>query len=176
MAAMTPIQIGFLSIMEEDKGYLGGYLVTNNWGRPSEFRLSTAVKPNRVQEILYAGTLESYICGDLIGKSLVEKANTQPDLIVADHQAVLPLRRHLEVPVLWLPSTESSLIEVEGLLKSSTGEDGLEVFSLTEFQDDQPLIQEHLESLDGILDLNEPFIRIREAIGEARQMGVTARK
>src|SRR5581483_8078339 len=40
-----PLHIGFLTVLHEASGYLGGYLVTNVWGRPVEFRLSSAVQP-----------------------------------------------------------------------------------------------------------------------------------
>src|SRR4051812_47750949 len=53
----APLNVGFLTVLHEAGGYVGGYLVTNGWGRPLEFRLSTAVQPNRVQQILYAATL-----------------------------------------------------------------------------------------------------------------------
>src|SRR6516165_8784949 len=65
-AVPTTLNLGFLTVLNEVSGYLGGYLVTNNWGRPLEFRLSTAVQPNRVQQVLYAHTLEGYVCADLI--------------------------------------------------------------------------------------------------------------
>src|SRR6516162_1317357 len=68
-------QLGFLTVLHEASGYLGGYLVTNVWGRPVEFRLSTAVQPNRVQQILYGGKLQPYICADLIGKTMVDKTS-----------------------------------------------------------------------------------------------------
>src|SRR6202049_3625030 len=74
IAAGAALNVGFLTVLHEASGYLGGYLVTNVWGRPLEFRLSTAVQPNRVQQILYAGTLQAYLHADLIGKTLVEKA------------------------------------------------------------------------------------------------------
>src|SRR5437588_5889736 len=94
--------LGFLTVLHEASGYLGGYLVTNLWGRPLEFRLSSAVQPNRVQQILYGGTLEAYVCADLIGKTLVEKAGVPVQLLVTDQEQVLDLRRKVEVPVLWL--------------------------------------------------------------------------
>src|SRR5487761_904382 len=96
--------LGFLTVLHESNGYLGGYLVTNVWGRPLEFRLSSAVQPNRVQHILYAGTLEPYICADLIGKTLVDKTAVPVQLIVTDRESVLDLRLKLECPVLWLGS------------------------------------------------------------------------
>jgi hypothetical protein len=40
---------------------------------------------------------------------------------------------------------------------------------------DVPVVKEMLERLDGTLDLAEPFARIRDAISEARKMGVTSR-
>ena len=57
MASTAPatLNLGFLMIVHEPNGYAGGYLVTNQWGRPLEFRLSTAVQPNRVQQVLYGG-------------------------------------------------------------------------------------------------------------------------
>jgi hypothetical protein len=67
--------IGFLTVLDEGNGYVGGYLVTNVWGRPLEFRLTSAVQPNRVQQILYGETLVPYLCGDLIGKTLVDKSS-----------------------------------------------------------------------------------------------------
>src|SRR5262245_64172381 len=100
--ASTSLNLGFLTVLHEASGYLGGYLVTNQWGRPLEFRLSTAVQPNRVQQILYAGTLVPYICADLIGKTLVEKTAVPVRMVLTDTEAVLDLGLSLEVPVLWV--------------------------------------------------------------------------
>src|SRR5947209_10267059 len=94
--------LGFLTVLREAGGFVGGYLVTNTWGRPLEFRLSSAVQPNRVQQVLYAGTLESYVCADLIGKTLVDRAGVPVQLVVTDRPEVLDLRLKLEAPVLWL--------------------------------------------------------------------------
>src|SRR5579885_2826624 len=81
---VTLHSVGFLTILQEANGYVGGYLVTNVWGRPLEFRLSSAVQPNRVQQILYGGTLQTYVCGELIGKALVDKAAVAVQLVVTD--------------------------------------------------------------------------------------------
>src|SRR5580658_8543896 len=107
-----PLCLGFLTILQEANGYLGGYLVTNTWGSPLEFRLSSAVQPNRVQQILYAQTLESYICADLIGKTLIDKASVPAQLIVTDREIVLDLRLKVEAPVVWLAPTEEPRVVV----------------------------------------------------------------
>src|SRR5262245_66612569 len=85
--APASANIGFLTVLQEPTGQLGGYLVTNSWGRPLEFRLSTAVQPGRVHQILYGPTLENYICADLIGKTLFDKTTTPVAVVLTDCEA-----------------------------------------------------------------------------------------
>ena len=155
-AANSGWNLGFLTILHEPTGYLGGYLVTNQWGRPLEFRLSTAVQPNRVQQILYGPTLEAYLCGDLIAKTLIDKTGTPTELIITDHPAAMDVRVRVDKPV--------------GLLK---GPHGIETHP--EFPRDDERIHDLIAQVGGGLSLAEPFTRIREAIGEARKLGVTGR-
>lgn len=156
--------LGFLTVLHESSGYLGGYLVTNVWGRPLEFRLTSAVQPNRVQNILYAGTLEPYICADLIGKTLVDKSAVPVQLLVTDRAAVLDLRLRLDCPVI-------CLAEVEGTQVAALAEPG-PLRCHARFPEDVERTRDLLGNLDAGFDLAEPFVRIREAIGEARKMGV----
>ena len=93
LSQSSSVTLGFLTVLQESSGWLGGYLVTNGWGRPLEFRLTTAVQPNRVQAALYGPTLHEYLFADLIGKTLVEKTAAKPDLIVTDTPAALPCGR-----------------------------------------------------------------------------------
>src|SRR5687767_4265684 len=170
------LHLGFLTVFAGDTGFLGGYLVTNSWGRPLEFRLSTAVQPNKVQQILYGRTLTEYVCADLIGKTLVEKTATPAHLLVTDSANVLPLRSRLDLPVV--------AVVPEGQLPPSPDRP---LATFTHPRASAPLVlgpegaggedrvRAILERVDAALDLAEPFARIREAMGEARKMGVTSR-
>src|SRR6516165_3619508 len=101
-----PTNVGFLTVLQEPNGYLGGYLVTNQWGRPLEFRLTSAVQPNKVQQILYGGTLLPYLCADLLGKTLVDRAGVPVHLIFTDREPVLDLRLKLDVPIVCVTPVE----------------------------------------------------------------------
>jgi hypothetical protein len=164
--------------VEEPSGYVGGYLVTNAWGRPLEFRVSNPVQPNRVQLILYGGTLRPYICADLIGKTLVDKTATGAQIIVTDCRPVLDLRQLIETPIVWLAiSGESGAGSVvpggmEGPVMSLPAG---KLYCHPEFPADKQAACKLLERLPDCFDLAEPFVRIREAISEARKMGVTNR-
>jgi hypothetical protein len=166
--------LGFLTVLHEPTGYIGGYLVTNIWSRPLEFRLSTAVQPNRVQQILYGGTLQPYICADLIGKTLIEKTSLSPQLIITDREAALDLRLRVDVPVAWLATANDTSTGNDCIVRPAAGEKG-PILCHASFPNDVPVVRELLQRCDGTIDVIEPFSRIREAIGEARKMGVTQR-
>jgi hypothetical protein len=140
-----------------------------------EFRLSSAVQPNRVQHILYAATLEPYICADLIGKTLVDKAALPVQLIVTDRESVLELRHKVECPVVWLapPDKAQATAATEmGTIVAPAQTDCGPLLCHPRFAEDAIQTRELLTHLDSAFDLGEPFTRIREAIGEARKMGV----
>jgi hypothetical protein len=162
--------------MHEAGGYLGGYLVTNLWGRPLEFRLSTAVQPNRVQQILYAHTLPGYVSGELIGKTLFDKSATPAQLILTDTFDSLGLRRCVGVPVVWVaPADDPRAADLtgRGAQVRLAGGRGV-VYAHPDYADDVPPLRDVFERLGGV-DVVEPFARIREAVAEARKMGVTHR-
>lgn len=171
---VSPAQVGFLAVLSDPGGLLGGYLLTNSWGRPSEFRLTTAVSPNRVQQILYGPTLGEYLHADLIGKALVEKASVLPGLIVVDALAALALRSRVDVPVVAvLPKGAEPVGDEFVTLANPRSPTGV-VFP-AKFAADRELIEKRLEAIDPAVDLSEPFLRVREAVAEARKMGVTTR-
>jgi hypothetical protein len=167
----APPTLGFLTVIQDANGYLGGYLVTNSWGRPLEFRLTTAVQPNRVQQILYGSTLDEYVHSDLIGRTLVEKTPTIPSLIVTDTLSMLPLRSRVEVPVVTLDSSSA----FPGTIVVVDPRNSQPLLYPASHPADRSLIEERLALVDPVVDLTEPFQRIREAVAEARKMGVTSR-
>jgi hypothetical protein len=171
--ATATLNLGFLTVLHESNGYLGGYLVTNSWGRPLEFRLSSPVHPNRIQQILYAGTLQSYIGADLIGKTLFEKTGTTAQFILTDRESVLDLRLSVTVPVIWLAPPKDPIAEdllEDGACVRPPRENAGAILCHPCHPADVAAARALLEQLDRSLDLNEPFGRIREAIAEARKM------
>jgi hypothetical protein len=168
VAQPTSQNLGFLSVFPEHGGYVGGLLVTNAWGRPLEFRLTSAVVPNKVQQILYGDTLGGYLCGEVIGKTLLDKTATPLRFVLVDNPLTLDLRLRVELPVaLWHcvvdPDAPPPGMEVSP-----------RVFCHEQFPDDATILREAIEKL-GAFEFSEPFTRIREAMSEARKLGVATR-
>jgi hypothetical protein len=151
--------------------------VTNAWGRPLEFRMSTAIQPNRVQQILYAETLAAYLSGEVIGKALVEKTFTPVQMVLTDAFDVLGLRQCLDLPVIWIaPAGDPRAEEFAALgaaVRPAERNRGPLITHL-DYPEDVARLRDTIERLSG-LDLVEPFTRIRDAIVEARKMGVMQR-
>ena len=105
------LRLGFLTAVEvADRGYVGGLLVTNRFGRPLEFQCTSPVQPNRMQEILYGPTLLPYVLTELIGTTLLEKVGIKPHIVLTEQEALLELRGHVSIPVA-LVQNEGSPIE-----------------------------------------------------------------
>lgn len=173
--ANAQLNVGFLTILQESSGYLGGYLVTNSWGRPLEFRLSSAVQPNRAQQLLYADTLQPYIFGDLIGKTLIEKTTTPAGLVITDRRPALALRQTLSTPIGWLTSDSATPAGSPTPLQVRSLGNGSTVYCHGKFAGDVEAIGQMLEQINGCIELAEPFTRIRDAIAEARKTGAANR-
>jgi len=93
-------RLGFLTAIEvPERGFVGGLLVTNHFGRPLEFQCTAPLKPNRTQEILYGPTLVPYVLGDLIGKTLIDKIGIKPHILLTEREDLLPLRNLVSIPI-----------------------------------------------------------------------------
>lgn len=168
------LNLGFLTVFQDPTGHLGGYLVTNGWGRPLEFRLTTAVQPTKVQAALYGPGLSDYVQSELIGKTLIEKTSTPPMLVVTDRPGTTAVRPFLNVPVIAV-SLEADGPPPFGMLTMSHPRCRGSIVYPARHADDGPTIERLLNAVDSSVDLLEPFHRIRDAMSEARKTGGIAR-
>jgi len=88
---MAENEIGFFAMPEtrDGKGYIGALLVTDELGKPLEFRVTYPVKPNVLQITLYGESLIPHIGIELCGKPLVKALTHTPSLIVVSDQRYL---------------------------------------------------------------------------------------
>ena len=164
-----PVTVGFLSIVTDAAGVTGGYLLTNGWGRPLEFRLSSAVLPTRVQQILYGATLTEFLHADLIGKTLIEKTAGLPTLVVTDTLEALAVGEHLGVPAVSVARADGFGTRPFPTAKCSVP------LSFRPSGVSAEQLEALLDRLDATVDLAEPFARVREAMAEARKSGGVSR-
>lgn len=158
-------KLGFLTAIElPSGGYVGGLLVTNKFGRPLEFQCTTPVRPNRTQEILYGPTLRPFLLGELIGKTLVDKAAVKPDLVLTEEDDLLELRMHVSQPV--------AVIGPTGEAAKSSVRLGRQTLRFhPSHLDDGAFLSKSANAVPEQADLVEPFERVREALQETVKSG-----
>jgi hypothetical protein len=176
-------RLGFLTAIEvPERGFVGGLLVTNHFGRPLEFQCTAPLKPNRAQEILYGPTLIPYVLGDLIGRTLIEKVGVKPHLVLTERNDLLPMRDLVSIPVACVDEqgaaaeatpnadqTAASESENATTLRFRLGKQILRFHA--SHQDDQAVARQGASSVPQDADLREPFERVREALNETAQTG-----
>jgi len=186
MDAKSKLSLGFLTVVEHPQhGLFGGYLVLNPAGQPLEFHCTAPIKPNRAQQILYGPTLDAFLYGEQIGRTLIGQAAATPLVVCTDRAAALAARQHVATPMaLVLPDEPNDAPRDDAtpgrvFRLDSAHRDGprLAAFRLgrnrlalpERSSDDRQRITERLSELAESFDLAEPFTRIREAIEEAQQ-------
>lgn len=166
----TP-NLGFLTVHQEPGGWIGALLITNHWGRPLEFHITSPVLPSRMQQILYGPTWTAYVCGEVLGKALLEKVTVPLDLVITDIPEVFAIQA-VTVPLLFLETNPHNETGIAGARLLTT--DNCQLI-LPQSQTSQEQTVRNLLSALTALDFAEPFDRLREAIRECRRLGVTAR-
>jgi hypothetical protein len=176
--------IGFLTVSEhQDQGLFGGYLVLNTAGRPMEFHCTAPVRPNRAQEILYGPTLRPYLYGEQIGRALLERASSLPQLVFTDAEPALSVRDLVAVPVVYVGGGQVGSADSVHRVDPGHAEPPpscrhrLHRFVVGPHQlavphnhrEDESEVLRHWQPHAEEFDLAEPFGRIREAIEEARR-------
>jgi hypothetical protein len=165
-------RLGFLTAIEvPERGFVGGLLVTNHFGRPLEFQCTAPLKPNRAQEILYGPTLVPYVLGDLIGRTLIEKVGVKPHLVLTERNDLLPMRELVSIPVACFDE-QPATGESSGAAEPSPCRLGRQILRFhAAHAEDQSIAQKGAASVPQDADLREPFERVREALNETAQTG-----
>ncbi|MBA4029402.1 MAG: hypothetical protein C0478_00535 [Planctomyces sp.] len=162
-AKKDQLRLGFLTAVEDpERGFVGGLLVTNRFGRPLEFQCTTPVKPNRTQQILYGPTLRPYLLSELIGKTLLDKVGVKPHLVLTEDQSLCELREHVDIPVGCFSEQTMETLQIGNRhLEFHSSHDG-----------EMEHVRHQCKDVPTSADLKEPFDRIREALQETMKAAV----
>ena len=170
--------IGFLTVVEDElHGFFGGYLLLSPLGRPLEFHCSTPILPSQAQKILYGSTLRSYVLGELIGQTLVQKAKLPVQTVLTDLDEMLSLALCWDGNLACVSSNSTPGNSPSTLTNSIAPRldiDGYRVTGSATCRWSSDEMRSLLEPFVAYVDLAEPFDRIREAIQEAQRVSEPA--
>lgn len=172
----TKTHLGFLTAQEnEEMGFTGGLLLTSRLGRPLEFQCTSPIQPNKSQQILYGPTLRPYLMGELIGKTLLDRAEIKPQLLMTNLAEMLDLRTHISIPIVRLVLDQDGLPVDQDKRESGQHQVGQWTVEVSEeFVSDVSRFEEIVNQLPEKADLAEPLSRVGDALLEAIRPGAAA--
>ncbi|MDR1477444.1 MAG: hypothetical protein LBJ00_00705 [Planctomycetaceae bacterium] len=95
--------MGFITVIDHPQhGLVGGYLVLNQAGRPLEFHCTNPIRPSKTQEILFGTTLEPYLYGEQIARTLVSKSKLSVVAILTNVASVLAVNGLINLPIAYI--------------------------------------------------------------------------
>lgn len=165
-------KVGFICVRDLGQStYRAGLLVLDAFGKPLEFRATNALRPDKVQRILYGASLFPTIARDLCGRPLLDSLRDRPEIVLADHEAFLPLHTP-QTTVVYLRSAGETLeIDTDGERDPSEEEivparfEPLTARFAPGVADDHRLdMRRRLRELSENINLLEPFERISRAL------------
>jgi hypothetical protein len=140
-------------------GFTGALLVTDGRTRPLEFVSAAAVRPSKLQSILYGKSLQEHATIDVIARKLLKSMSFRPELLLVDSEDLLGIAQFVQIPV-------AVLFEPVG---SATGRKSLTrlQYKVAESSRDEiNLVGRILGDLEQTVDLLDPFKRTAEALKE----------
>jgi hypothetical protein len=185
-ATSEKARLAFLGYLEFDNAsaYRGAILVTDEWGKPLEFRCTAPVKPNPVQRTLYGQTLMPHILVELIGKPLLEAVQEKPEVVVIQEGRFFDLRCKTDTPLICI-RRQGAGVDVRGddedgkpkpvVISSESGKfEALVIEPHWQFGEDTDLCRRRIHELSGRWDLVEPFERLTKGLEYVHQQKVLA--
>jgi hypothetical protein len=167
--------VGFYKLIAdaERKRMMGALLVTDELGKPEEFRVTYPVKPTLIQRQLYGESLFPHVGIELCGLPLYKALKARPSLMVVSHAEFLLLGDEIESLLVHIERAGTTLaLKSVGsstshqTVDSSSGRfESLRVSYPDSYQQDRraqaaALVADFFRAID----LVEPFVRIDTAV------------
>lgn len=170
---MNEDKVGFYSLesTSDATGYIGALLITDELGKPEEFRVTYPVKPTLLQRQLYGESLFPHIGVELCGRPLYQALQNKPVILIAADNRFLSLAESISCHVAYINRLGDMMkvVQEDDELHSVHSPSGRfepvavdypQHYSGKEQQETAALLKRFFAGID----LVEPFERIRVAL------------
>lgn len=158
-------RIAYVDISAFDDGSVrGGVLVTDIESRPYEFRVTSPIKPTRLQTMLYGKSLVDYMYGELICLPLLQAVKENITLAVCRDEHLLVARPNLSIPLVVMRKSDQGT-EIRGIGTAT-------IFTHDSFSGEQAQAEILLNGMSKKFDPFEPFERTKLAVSEVHKQKI----
>jgi len=156
----TNLTLSYLTCPQDAAGaFLGALLVTDYRTRPLHFSFVSPIRPTKMQRVLYGRTLDEHVKIDVVAQKLLKDLPCVFNVLFVDAPELVAARRITQIPTAFLNKQTDTKTE-PGKLTTLQYDTGQNI-------GDQEAVGRILATLETLIDLVEPFPRMREALKEA---------
>jgi hypothetical protein len=158
MVDTQEIRLAFIDVVVFPDGSIrGGILTTDIETKPYEFRVTSPIKPTRIQQQLYGASLKDYVYGELICVPLIKATKEKLSTVLIKDNFLISIRPLVSEPVIFIHSNNVQVAE---------GIRSVNFIPHRSFQNELAFVQTILGPVTQKHDLLEPFDRLRLALNE----------
>ena len=161
------MRFAYIDFVETKQGHRAGILVTDEATKPIEFRVTTNVKIDELQKILYGESLETVLYKERFAVELVQSLQEDFDVLLTKEKDILSLREEVGKPILFVQKYDPFKAMDKYSHKVTNISDKFEPLTVTISKEDAKLLiplARKLQELYRTYNIVEPFDRIRKAI------------
>ncbi|WP_456401242.1 hypothetical protein [Persephonella sp.] len=161
------MKIAYINFLLEEDNYRAGVLVTDEYTKPIEFRITTNLNLDQLQEILYGEALKEVLYKEKFTIQLLQSLKEDYDIVLVKEKSLLSIRKELEKPVVFIQRYEYFLPLNRQSHKVVNLQEKYDPLYITVSpQDEKRLvsISQQLNEMYRNFNIMEPFDRIEKAI------------
>ncbi len=161
------MNLAYIDFLETKKGYKAGVLVTDETTKPLEFRVTTNVKIDELQKILYGESLENILYKERFAVELINSLQEDFDILLTKEKSLLSLREEIGKPILFIQKHDPFKAMDRYSHKVVNLADKFPALVVTITPEDSKLlvpISRKLQEIYKNFNIMEPFNRIQKAI------------
>ncbi len=168
------MRLAYINFLIEDENYRAGVLLTDETTKPVEFRITTNLNIDQLQEILYGESLKEVLYKERFTVQLLNALQEEYDIVLVKDRSLFSIRKEIEKPVVHIQKYEYFMPLNRLSHKVVNLQERYEPLYITiSPQDEKKLvsISHQLNDMYRNFNIMEPFDRIEKAIKYLSEKG-----
>ncbi len=161
------MKLAYLYYLNKDDNYRGGVLLTDEKTKPVEFRITSKVKLEELQKILYGSSLKEVLFKEKFGIELLSALSENYDIVLTQDKEILSIRQYIDAPVIFIRKFDPFMPKDRLSHKVVNIHEKFEPLIFTISKEDENKLISISKKLNEIyknFDLLEPFKRVEKAM------------
>ncbi|WP_457621880.1 hypothetical protein [Persephonella sp.] len=168
------MRLAYINFLIEDGNYRAGVLLTDQSTKPVEFRITTGLNIDQLQEILYGEALKEVLYKEKFTIQLLNSLQEDYDVVLVKDRSLLSIRKEIEKPVVHIQKYEYFMPlnrQSHKIINLQEKYDPLYITISSQDENRLVSISQQLNEIYKNFNIMEPFDRIEKAIKYLSEKG-----